>query len=207
LLLIRHGHSRATADQVVGGHTGCRGLTEEGRAQAARLRDRLLARGGLDADALLTSTLPRAIETADIVAGAVRAPVRLADEELCELVPGECDGMSWAEYRERHSFDMSCEPDRPLSPGGESLSTFHRRVEGAVRRLVREYAGRSIVIVTHGGFIVSSTQVLLGVTDYDHRRVFHLDPENTAMTEWSRSDDDDPWTLDRYNDAAHLEAR
>jgi probable phosphoglycerate mutase len=211
LVLVRHGHARAAVDQVVGGHKGCRGLAPLGRAQAAALRDRWLATGGLGADVLLTSTLPRAIETADIIAGAVGAPTRTADAALCELLPGACDGMTWTEYAKLHHFDMSKEPTRPMSEGGESLTTFHQRVAGAVARVVREHAGQTVVIVTHGGFIVASTLVLLGTPGFHQARPFRLEPENTSITEWSREDNEDNadnkkrWTLERYNDAAHLE--
>ena len=34
LVLVRHGESRAIVDEIVGGHEGCKGLTDEGRRQA-----------------------------------------------------------------------------------------------------------------------------------------------------------------------------
>ncbi|HZI36988.1 MAG TPA: phosphoglycerate mutase family protein, partial [Acidimicrobiia bacterium] len=71
LVLIRHGESRSTVDRVVGGHRGCSGLTDRGVRQAKALRDRLTETGELAAaTAVLTSVLPRAIETADIIAPA-----------------------------------------------------------------------------------------------------------------------------------------
>ena len=41
LVLVRHGESQCGVDGVPGGHRGCTGLTDLGRDQAARLRDRL----------------------------------------------------------------------------------------------------------------------------------------------------------------------
>jgi 2,3-bisphosphoglycerate-dependent phosphoglycerate mutase len=206
LVLIRHGHAQAAADQVIGGHKGCRGLSARGRAQAEALRDRWLAAGGVDADLLLTSTLPRAIETADIVGAAVRAPKREADGDVCEMLPGACDGMPWSEYQANGWFDMAAEPDRPMSEGGESLSVFHERVAAAMRRIVRDHTGETVVIVSHGGFIVASSLELLGAPGYHQRKPFHLEPENTSITEWLREDDDrNYWVFERFNDVAHLE--
>jgi probable phosphoglycerate mutase len=206
LVLVRHGHAQAAADQVIGGHKGCRGLSVRGRDQATALRDRWLEAGGIDADLLLTSTLPRAIETADIVADAVRAPKREADDDVCEMLPGACDGMPWQEYQSNGWFDMAAEPDRPMSEGGESLSTFHRRVATALERIVREHAGQTVVVVSHGGFIVASSLELLGAPGYHQRKPFHLEPENTSITEWVREDDDrNYWVFERFNDTAHLE--
>ena len=68
LLMVRHGESRANADGVAGGPIGDGGLTDLGRRQARALAERLARSRELDgASALYTSTLPRAIETAEIV--------------------------------------------------------------------------------------------------------------------------------------------
>ena len=119
LVFIRHGHAQAAIDDIVAGHRGCRGLTDRGREQATALRDRLFETRELHADVLLTSKLPRAIETAEILAPALGDLVPQRDCDLCELHPGECDGLRWEEYRRRYGFDMRIEPERPMSPGGE----------------------------------------------------------------------------------------
>ncbi len=72
LVLVRHGEAQTHVDQVIGGHRGCTGLSELGRRQAAALRDRLASTGELaSATALWSSILPRAVETADIIAPAI----------------------------------------------------------------------------------------------------------------------------------------
>ena len=185
------------------GHRACRGLTELGRRQAASLRDRLLDTGELQAGVLLTSLLPRAIETAEILAPALGNLAALRDCDLCELHPGECDGLRWEEYRERYAFDMRAEPERPMSPGGESLSSFQARVERRLQQLVREHSGETCVLVCHGGVVSAATLAFL-----DHgmhrKRPFRLEPSNTSITEWERPADDAPWLLVRFNDTAHL---
>ena len=186
------------------GHHGCRGLTELGRRQAASLRDRLLETDELRADVLLTSVLPRAIETAEILAPALGNLAALRDCDLCELHPGECDGLRWEEYRERYAFDMRREPDRPMSPGGESLHSFQTRVEGRIDQLVHEHPGQTCVLVCHGGVVSAATLAFL-----DHgmhrKRSFRLEPSNTSITEWIRPAGDAPWLLARFNDSAHLD--
>ncbi|TML43349.1 MAG: histidine phosphatase family protein, partial [Actinobacteria bacterium] len=91
LVLIRHGLAQCAVDSIVGGIKGCTGLAPDGRTQAERLRDRLLRTGELrDADAVYTSVLPRAIETAEIIAPGLgragEAPAK-QDADLCELNP------------------------------------------------------------------------------------------------------------------------
>src|SRR5438046_930305 len=123
--IIRHGEAQCSVDQIVGGSKGCTGLSMDGRRQAERLRDRLLVTRELAAtDVVLTSVLPRAIETATIISpglGTGDLEV-LEDCDLCELHPGECDGITWAEFGERYGdVDMRADPYVPLSPGGESF--------------------------------------------------------------------------------------
>ncbi len=77
LVLIRHGESRSTVDRVVGGHRGCTGLTDRGVRQAKALRDRLARTGELaGAAAVLTSVLPRAIETGSAASCARSTPAK-----------------------------------------------------------------------------------------------------------------------------------
>jgi probable phosphoglycerate mutase len=204
LVIVRHGHARAVDAGVVAGHHGCTGLSDLGRRQAEALRDRLAA-AGFRADAVVTSVLPRAIETAEIVGPAVG--VEPTDEaprlcELCERHPGEGDGLTWDSFVERYgTIDPLEQPDRPMSPGGESAREFRSRVEQAVDRLAERYAGRTVLVVSHAGVIQATTLALLGLGP----RWFARDLHNTSLTEWVRGADG-RWLLHRFNDAAHLEA-
>lgn len=203
MLLIRHGESNATVDQVVGGHSGCTGLSPLGRRQAEALRDRLAATGEVEADVLLSSVMPRAVETAEIVAPALGGlPVRqLCD--LCELHPGESDGLSWEEYRLRYGeVDMFADPHVPVAPGGESLVVFHDRVSRALRVVVEEHAGRTVVVVCHGGIVATSFLTFFDLP-VDRAMGAWISVDNTALTEWAQ-DDNGRWSLVRHNDNAHL---
>jgi probable phosphoglycerate mutase len=130
------------------------------------------------------------------------------DCDLCELHPGEADGMTWLDWLERYDFDPRAEVERELAPGGESMLSFARRARDAIERVVDEHAGRSIVLVVHGGFIVASTLHFLGFDEsvLQGDRALWLEPDNTSLTEWRRDDATGRWTLLRFNDAAHLEA-
>jgi probable phosphoglycerate mutase len=206
LVLIRHGHAQAAVDGIVAGHRACRGLSELGKRQVEALRVRLSRTRELRADALYTSVLPRAIETAEALAAALGSSGPMRDCDLCELHPGEADGMPWDAFWREHGFDMRSEPERPMSPGGESLAGFQRRVEQRLAEIVRAHRGESVVIVCHGG-VISAASLAFMEHGYDRVRPFRLDPENASITEWARpagEDRDAPWLLVRYNDAGHL---
>ena len=203
LVLIRHGEARAAIEQVIAGERGCTGLSELGRHQAEMLRDRLARTREVVADVLLASTLPRAVETAEIIAPALGDPAIVQDCDLCELHPGECDTLTWEEYRERYGVDMGADPYQPISPGGESLVEFNVRVGRSLTRLVQEHEGRSVVVACHGGVIIGSVLCFLGLPT-QRPSVTDLTVTNTSITEWERRPD--RWTLVRFNDAAHLAA-
>lgn len=206
LLLVRHGESRAQVDRVVGGSTGCTGLSDLGRRQVEALARRWQD-AGVSADRLLSSTLPRAVETAELLAPAFGGLAVEQDVELCELEPGECDGLSWDDYQERYGVDMRADPYALLSPGGESVAGFLLRVGGALHRIAVGHAGATVVVACHGGVVDGSLVCFLGLAV---QRAADLDLRTTngAVTEWLvEIDKGRPvhWALRRYNDAAHLE--
>ena len=201
LVLVRHGEARAAQDRVVAGERGCTGLSELGRLQAEMLRDRLSRTREVVADVLLASTLPRAVETAEIIAPALGSPEIVRDCDLCELHPGECDTLGWDEYAERYGVDMGARPFEPMSPGGESLAEFNVRVGRALTRLAEEHEGKSVVVACHGGVVIGSMICFLGLPA-QRPTLAELVVTNTSISEWNRRDGH--WRLVRYNDAAHL---
>ncbi len=212
ITLIRHGESIVTVDRIIGGKRSCRGLSPLGRRQAERLLDRLRSEGVPDVDALVTSDFPRAIETADIIlpafveAGAPHPVGRWSD--LGEHDPGpEIDGMSFDAYVERFGTpDWAGDPDVEIFPGGETTRRFHERVERGLTMLRRDFAGRHVMAVCHGGVVDAAFRILLSLP---RTAVFELHTLNTALTTLSgpaggSGDSGSLWRLARYNDAAHL---
>src|SRR4051812_14544961 len=117
LILVRHGDAHAGFHGVIGGPTGCTGLTDRGREQAAALRDFFAVSGRVRADVLLSSVIPRAIETAEIIAPGLGIETFGRECDLCEVHTGEADGLEWAEWGVRYgSFDMEADPDRVFPP-------------------------------------------------------------------------------------------
>jgi broad specificity phosphatase PhoE len=207
LYLIRHGESVANVEPIIGGLRGDSGLTDRGREQARLLEQRLRAEH-LRADQLYASTLPRALETAEYVARALRLPVQPADD-LHELRPGEADGMTLDEWRNRYAGPDEPPADRDpfhaFSPGGESWATFLVRAGAALTALVDRHPGQTVVAVCHGGVLEASFHLAFGLGPTATRVSFA--PLNTSITRWrhrrgpgGRRD----WTVVTFNDAGHL---
>lgn len=205
LLLVRHGESVVTVQRVLGGAKTDTGLSPLGRRQAEALRDRWSNGGAPDAQVLYSSTLPRAIETAEILSPQLGGLELLLDEDLEEHRPGEADGVRFDDLEERYGpIDFRSRPHRPLAPGAESAAQFFHRTSRALDRVVSEHAGQCIVVACHGGVIDIAFRYFL---DLPRHGTFDLHTLNTSITEF-RVDDSGPqrgrWRLLRYNDHAHL---
>ncbi|HEV3280105.1 MAG TPA: histidine phosphatase family protein [Acidimicrobiales bacterium] len=213
LVLIRHGEAVCNVSGVCGGPAGCQGLTALGRRQVEALRDRLfVSRELAGTDALYASVLPRAVETAELVApalGAVEAggrlgppPTLVTDCGLCELHPGEADGLTWIEFGERFApIDWDEDPGRPIAPGGESWTGFVQRVAAALDALVRRHPGQLVVVACHAGVVEASLLAKLPVAGGLAGARLQLQTRHASMTGWEVSGG--RWRLLGYNDAAH----
>jgi broad specificity phosphatase PhoE len=208
LVLVRHGEAQAHVDGILGGERTCNGLSDLGRRQVAALRDRLKVTGELGTvDALYASTLPRAVETAQILAPALGdLEVRL-DRDLREFDPGEADGMSWEEFEARYPRPDVWDPHQSRTPSSESWAAFGERVEATLARLVEAHRDETLVVACHGGVIEHAFH-LWGVSPLGG---LAIDIENTGITEflwgdaWPWHQPAPPsWRLVRHNDAAHL---
>jgi probable phosphoglycerate mutase len=208
LVLIRHGEAQTALDGILGGERFCNGLSYEGRRQAIALRDRLIATEELGkVDALYASSLPRAVETAEIIAPALGDPEIVIERDLREFDPGEADGMSWEEFNERYPLPEVRDPHKPRTPGGESWAAFGARVERTLARIVEKHEGETVVIACHGGVIEHAFH-LWGLSTLDG---LFIEIFNTGITEFQWSEPwpwhapgPNAWRLVRHNDAAHL---
>lgn len=211
IVMVRHGESMAQEQRIVGGHEGCTGLSDRGRAQVAALRDRLVRTGELGDDVVLyASLMPRAIETAEILAPALGAPPVLRECDVCENHPGEGDGMSWDEFEARYPYPAGVwDPDHRRVPGGETWNEMKVRIARAIDGLVERHPGRTVVVATHGGPIVQAMLRFLAIDPSMQERRAWFSPENASITEfrhavnpYQRTTLD--WEMARFNDHAHI---
>jgi probable phosphoglycerate mutase len=114
-------------------------LNDAGRAQARELAERLR---DTPFDAVYSSDLRRAHETADIVAAPHDVPVMI-DPGLREIDVGSWSGLTRREIEAR--FPGADHHD------GESREDHLARVLAAVERIARAHVGERILIVSHGG--------------------------------------------------------
>lgn len=204
IVLVRHGQGEVNVSGVIGGKKGCTGLSDLGRFQVEAMARRLAASGELaDADLLYSSVLPRARETAQILAPALgKEPDDVIEDcGLCELHPGEADGMVWEDFVATFGApDWDHDAGVPLSPGGESWIEFVDRSADALETLAERHPGKLIVVGTHAGFIESTViRHLVGSPPGAHHPRLRLRTNHASLTEWEYAAG--VWRLQRYNDA------
>jgi probable phosphoglycerate mutase len=202
LVLIRHGESVSTVERRIGGVRTCGGLSPLGRKQAEALAVRLARTGEIQADVLVSSTMRRAVETAEIIAPALGdLPFeRIAD--LGEHEPGEdCDGMTFDAFVERYGQpDWMGDPYLVGFPGGETIADFKHRAAKSLHQLAHEHESATVVVACHAGVIDVALRSFLNLSLTGG---FELGTVNTSITELLHTGP--RWRLLRYNDAAHLE--
>jgi len=203
LYLIRHGQAMSATQNIVGNTR----LSPLGIIQAERLRDRLAATHEIQADVLISSTMLRARHTAEIIAPALNLPINL-DEEFEEWRDGDAEGMPDEEYQALfRAISLEQRALRRVIPTAESWAEFHLRIAVALNRIVREYEGKTIVIVCHGGVIESLFLIFCGINTLSFSNVFFGHTRNTAITHWLKMHMEGfptMWSLDYYNDFTHI---
>lgn len=197
LYLIRHGRQSSRLCNVNAD------LSPEGRRQAALLGRRL---GECGIDALYSSSLIRAVQTAEEMNRFLRLPHQICPE-LGEISFGEMEGLSdeeiavrFPEFKERQA---AMTEDLPY-PGGECASDVIRRA-GPVLEKLTESGHERIAVVTHGGVIRAMTARYLKMP-LENWRLLGKDLENTSITQLKWDKCHRRFTLERFNDYAHLEA-
>jgi probable phosphoglycerate mutase len=150
LVLVRHGETDHTTAKRFSGTGGSDpALNEDGRAQVRALAD-WLAPLGEQVDAVVTSPLRRARESAEIVAARLDRAVQV-EEGLAEATFGTWDGLTFREVQQQYPDDLDAWlGSLDVAPGGgESFRDMSVRVRRVRDRLLASYPGRTVLAVTH----------------------------------------------------------
>lgn len=167
LILVRHGETDWNAQHRWQGHSDTE-LNDAGREQA-----RLLAGVLEQVDALYSSDLARARETAEILAGTVGLEIRF-DRRLRERGFGAWEGLTTDEIES--SFPHEQERWRAGIGAGahdaEPFEAFAARVDSFIQEVGKRHVGEEVLVVAHGGTIRVVHALAAGL-DYvrDHRSI------------------------------------
>jgi probable phosphoglycerate mutase len=198
LIAVRHGETAWNVEARLQGQLDIP-LNARGHEQARRTAHWLAEDSP---DVVVTSDLARARATAQAIASFNRIPLEL-EAGLRERSFGRFQGMTHAEVAERWPEQSqrwkSRDPD--FAPGdGESLTVFYARCVEATLRIAERHAGKTVVLVAHGGVMDclyrAATRVPL-----DAQRIWQLD--NAAINRLLHTGSG--LMLVGWNDTSHLD--
>lgn len=152
LATIRHGLTLLNRDQRVGGRIDVP-LIDEGRLQA---KEAASALDGVAFDAVISSPLQRALETASLVTGLPPSDIEV-NEECSERSFGQMEGADPVQvpvrfpqvrYLQVGHVRYSLNP-----PDGESFDSLHRRATWFLEATLKSHHGESVLVFSHQNFL------------------------------------------------------
>ncbi|MCB5291161.1 histidine phosphatase family protein [Arthrobacter sp. SO3] len=177
--LVRHGQTDWNAQRRLQGSTNIP-LNDVGRGQS---RDAVAVLAGYEWDAIVSSPLIRAAETADLIAAGLGLGLVRRVPELTERSFGPAEGLQ-----------DGPELDALRIPGGfrgaESEDGAGRRGLAALDALAEEYRGRRVLVVAHGSLIRVSLSRAIGRT---------LQSIDNAALNLAHHHPVDGWQLEYFN--------
>jgi broad specificity phosphatase PhoE len=200
LVIVRHGETELNTQGVFRGRYDV-DLNDRGREQAEAAAGAL---AGRPLDAVYTSPLSRAMETAREIA-APHGIEPSIDEAFNNIELGEWQGAPkhrvqrdypelWRLWRE--------DPDELRIPGGETLAAVRERSLARAVELVERHGGRRFAVVTHRSVAKLLAGALMGM-ERGYFWTFYLD--NAGFSVFGH--DGERFTLLKWNEACHIGAR
>jgi broad specificity phosphatase PhoE len=196
VFVARHGETDWNREGRWQGQSGP-GLNQTGREQAGALAARLAA---LKLDALYTSDLARASETAAIVAAATGLTA-IADLGLREVDVGDWRGLTREQVSHSHpdGYRRWLQGEAGWS-GGETYEQMHERTVAAMAAIVAGAPGARIAVISHGGAVRALAAHAVGLPRHERLRIDGA--RNCSLTTLLYGADG--IRLVGYNDDGHL---
>jgi probable phosphoglycerate mutase len=151
LILVRHGESEGNRQRVFAEHTEELPLTDVGYGQAQAVAQCIASH--FRTERIVSSPYRRARETARVIAERLGHPVEV-EPQLHEREVGAYRGQPYASMRSAADYDLK-RPWAWTPRGGESFVDVKARVGPILDRLASDSRGRDVVIVSHGGVMLT----------------------------------------------------
>jgi len=200
ILLVRHGVTAWNREGRFQGHLDPP-LAEDGRLEAALLAARIQASDELRPARIVSSTLARALQTAEAIGARAGVAVE-PDPRLIEIGQGEWEGRTHADLAVTDADRYEAwrrGPGIRQPPGGEPIEWATRRVRTLLDDLADAGGRWPLCVVSHGGTLRIMARLLLGTGT---TAPWSLDVDNASLSVCSSLDGE--WRLDRWNDTLHL---
>ena len=200
IYFVRHGETVLTPTRKFSG-TGALDpeLMQDGLDQAELVAEEAVKLG---AEVLIASPLNRTRQTAEAIARTTGLEI-IFDEAWYELSFGSWDGKSIEEVKEQEpdAYQAWLNSTAYAPGGGESWDQATVRIEEALEKLVAEYPGKKIIVVTHNGVIKTAVRLAIGAPA---EAVFHVDAAPCSISSISIWPSDGLRAVRSVNERGHL---
>jgi ribonuclease H / adenosylcobalamin/alpha-ribazole phosphatase len=200
IYFIRHGETVLTPTRKFSG-TGSLNpeLMQEGLDQADLVAEEAAKLG---ADVLIASPLKRTTQTAEAIARTTGLEI-IFDESWYELSFGDWDGKSIEEVKaeDPDAYQAWLNSTAYAPGGGESYDEASVRIEEALEKLVAQYPGKKVIVVTHNGVIKTAIKLAMGAPA---EAVFHVDATPCSISSISIWPSDGLRAVRSVNERGHL---
>jgi 2,3-bisphosphoglycerate-dependent phosphoglycerate mutase len=190
---LRHGESVGNQENRFQGQADFP-LTDKGRTQARTLGEYWLA-AGVTFDRCIASPLLRARETAEIVSGALSAPLEI-DPLWLEMNNGRMAGLRDEEI----DWDTPkfLTPYTRFGETGESRQEVYMRAGRGIQSILDRAPGRYLV-VSHGGILNMAMYSILSIAPQAHHNGPRFHFRNTTIAEFAYDPEWHNWRLLRFD--------
>lgn len=196
---LRHGESVGNAAGYYQGQHDYE-LNETGRAQARALAERW-KQEAVCFDAIITSPLLRAAQTAEIIAQTLGVELS-ADPIWMERDNGKLSGLTFEQAQQELPRPKFIHPFSPVGVTGESQWELYLRAGRAVQSLVTRPEG-NYLIVSHGGLLNVVLYAILGIAPQANFQGVRFRFRNAAFATLAYSPGAHIWLVEGLNDHAH----
>ena len=170
--VARHGQTEWNAENKVCSITDI-ALTEKGIAQADELADQVKEK---NIEIIISSPMKRAVTTSRIVSEKCHIPMMI-DNRLVEQNYGVYEGVD----RSDELFLANKKNFAYRYPNGESMMQVAVRVYTFLDEIKKEYSGKNVLIVSHGGVC---RIIKTYFSDMTNEEFFHYTLKNCKLEEY-----------------------
>lgn len=176
VILIRHGKSSYNQERRIQGRIDASILTEEGRSTAQKVAEALR---GITFDAIYSSPLQRAKETASVILSHLQAdgqhPPLEPTDNLMEIDLPAWEGMLRQEVIEKYPEDYRCWQERPhelrmLVPNGNGYTehfpvlAIYKQAQQFWEEILSRHNSGTILVVAHNGINRALISTAVGIS-------------------------------------------
>jgi len=197
IILVRHGQTQKNVQNKVHLHGDSERLTSLGVKQ---MEETVLALEKFNPDIVFCSREDRAGQSAKIISDELNLPL-IEISGLEERNWGDYAGLSFQEIKDATGMEKMDFNERYTfrPPNGESWKETEERLLKSLHKIISEYEGKTIVLVTHGGSIRIYMPNLL---DVGKEESYKYDPDNASISIFDYQHG--KFTKIIYNDTSHL---